>query len=685
MLAEFALFATNCLVFVFAFRGLSAADAGLPPRVRLALGAGVVLAMAAFSLWAVCSAAMLLLVFVAVAIGSIGFQGTALGDLGDAMGRYRFPLFILSTATLAALVFVFVPITTFLTSPGEIDLHLGFLLSTNVRHAMIVVYVAAAAYALAMSPRLRTVLALLAVGSLALGLLYSYVLPFGYPMMTGLTFEQMPVTALARMLRVLADAAVVVGVAFALRWSLLRFGARPFVVGVGLAIVSLSFAAGIVVRREQVGGAGGPETDAYQPAQPLRFSRTQPNVLIVFLDRFMGSYVESIVQSDPGVADRLSGFTWYPRTVAAGENSIAGVHPMLGGYDYTPVEMNARKRPLRDLSVEAFSILPYNFAKHGWDVNLVDPRGLGFTMAGDCSFLDIERVTCTHIAPSVARRRAEQMGFPLGDLSRSNYADLLVLLGTMRAAPYSLKEVLRARGPWKPFLDHSSGTTFQVWAELDAFPELTSADASEPTLNFVSSILAHEPYYMGEDCLPRRERFSLPDAEIIARGHRSLFSLQHAIAARCTLLEVADYLDHLKRLGVYDNTQIVIVSDHGIVGPVEDRSSRAVAGGTVANAFVRFRSVLLVKPIGAGGPLQVSEKFLPNAEVPRIVCEQIGGCVNPYLDNRPIAAFGRDDPFFVSMVPWQFSLQEPDQFVIHTQLALTGKDPFARSGWAIVK
>ena len=164
-----------------------------------------------------------------------------------------------------------------------------------------------------------------------------------------------------------------------------------------------------------------------------------------------------------------------------------------------------------------------------------------------------------------------------------------------------------------------------------------------------------------------------------------MFSLQHAIAARCTLLKVADYLDHLQRLGVYDNTQIVIVSDHGIVGPVEDRSSRAVAGGTVANAFVRSRSVLLVKPIGAGGPLQVSEKFIPNAEVPRIVCERIGGCVNPYLDNRPIATFGRDDPFFVSMVPWQFSLQKPDQFVIHTQLVLTGKDPFARSGWAIVK
>ena len=85
--------------------------------------------------------------------------------------------------------------------------------------------------------------------------------------------------------------------------------------------------------------------DAYS-AWPLRFSPAHPNVLIIFLDRFMGSYVESILETDPELVDRLSGFTWYPRTVAAGQNSIAGVHPMLGGYDYTPVEMYARGRPL---------------------------------------------------------------------------------------------------------------------------------------------------------------------------------------------------------------------------------------------------------------------------------------------------------------------------------------------------
>ena len=105
----------------------------------------------------------------------------------------------------------------------------------------------------------------------------------------------------------------------------------------------------------------------------------------------------------------------------------------------------------------------------------------------------------------------------------------------------------------------------------------------------------------------------------------------------------------------------------------------------MANAYVRTRSVLLVKEIAASGPIRISEAFMPNAEVPRILCEEIGGCVNPYLSDRPIAALGRDDPFFVSIVPWQFSLQRPDAFVIQAQLVLSGKDPFASAGWAIAE
>jgi len=673
------------VVLAIIFGTVSSARLRLPDAARLMVGVLGIYGALLVSLWFNFGPWALLGVAVAASIASVAIQSEGLTRLTEAMGRLRLPLYLLSVAAMAALLLVFVPITTFLTSPGELDIHLSYLISGNARDAVLVVYVAAILYMFAFTSRMRTMLTLLAASALALAFVYSLVLPFGYPAMSGLAFEQISLSGSVMAVRALVDVALVPLVALALCALLLRFGARSLIVAIVLVNVSLIAATVLRTSQEQADGAGGPQAEAQLPQQPLRFSRTQPNVLLIFLDRFMGSYVESIVQSDPDLLDRLSGFTWYPRTLSAGQNSIAGVHPMLGGYDYTPVEMNARGRPLRELSVEAFSILPRNFASSGYRVNLVSPRGLGFTMAGDCSALQIKGVTCTHFPLGQVRRRAEQMGFSLDGLAKAGYADLLSLLGSMRSAPYLVKQIVYLKGPWRPFLDKSAATTFREWAQLQALPEVSATDAAESNFNFISSLLPHEPSFMGEDCQPLHERFQASAVEVARRGHVSLFSLHHSIGARCALLSVVDYLDFLKRAGVYDNTKIVIVSDHGIVGPVEDQSTRAVAGGTTSSRYVSTRSVLLVKERDARGPLRTLDDFLPNAEVPRILCQEIGGCANPYLNDRPIVTDGRDDPFYVSIVPWQFSAQKTESFVIQEQRALKGKDPYDIEGWVTLE
>ena len=649
-------------------------------RAAWGVACGVLLLVAAVAgaLWLLPTQSTLPAFVGGAALGTVALPGEGLRSLTLRLASSRLALYLLAVATLASLVYLFIPITTFLTSPGELGIHLDYLVANNARDAVTVFYVAALFYLLAPNSRIRTALTLLALGALSLALLYSYVLPFGYPMMTGLVFEQIGIGASARLVRFSADALVIVLVALGLRAALLRFGGRPLVIALLLLDLALCGVTGINIHRERFGGSGGTEV-AKAPDRPLRFSRTQPNVLFIFLDRFMGSYVEDILRTDPDLALRLRGFTWYPRTVSAGENSIAGVHGMLGGYDYTPDAINARKAHLRDVSVEAFSILPYNFSKKGWHVNVVSPRGLGFTMAGDCSYLEIPGVTCTHIPKSLSKAAAEQLGFPLMDLAKSNYSDLLEMLGAMRAAPYVAKDVLLARGPWQGFLDHSAGTTFREWAELRGWPALSDTDADGSNMNFVSNILPHEPYYLGTDCMPRRERAVASEEALAAFGND--FAWVHSVTARCTLLAVADYLDFLKAQGVYDNTRILIVSDHGIVGPVADNSSRARAGGTQSPEFVRTRSLLLVKPRQATGPLVISEEFLPNAEAPRIACEELGGCTNPYLGGKAIATLGRDDPFRVTIVPWQFNLQNIDSFVIREQYELSGRDPFDARGW----
>jgi hypothetical protein len=600
----------------------------------------------------------------------------------EALGKRRLFLYLLSVATVSSLIFLHLPIGTFLTSPGEIGIHLDYLTTNNVRSGAAVFFVAALLYTFMIAPRAKAALTLTSLICAFLVLIYSFVLPFGYPMMSGVMFEQIPIPFLELCARTGADALLAVLVSILIVKLLLRYGSGAFSAGLVIVNLSLLATSGLSVSRDTDETEEPSEPGSGSLAeQPLAFAQAEPNVLIIFLDRFMGGYVEEILKRHPDLETRLSGFTWYPNTVAAGQNSIAGVHPIFGGYDYTPREMNARGKRLKDLSVEAYRLLPENFSKKGYQVNFVNPRGLGFTMAGDCRFLDMEGVNCTHIPAKVTQRVAKRFGMSMSTLAESNYADLLVLLGTMRATPYIVKGAVHEKGPWKPFMDHSAGTTLREWAELKALPEMSRTDARKPTLNIVWSILPHEPYFMGEDCMPRKTSLELTDEEVARRGDSSLFGFQHSVAARCSLLLVADYMDHLRAKGVYENTKIVVVSDHGIVGNAEDHSTRAVQGGTTENIFVVSRSVLLVKDEGASGKLKVSEEFMPNADVPRIVCQQIGGCVNPHLGNKSVDRHGREDPFHVTFVPWQFNKQNPNGFVITGELVLKSGNPYDAKNW----
>lgn len=650
--------------------------------VRATLIGLLILGDAIALLWLDCSARGLFFLVATVCASTIALREGPTKVLGHVLGTWRFAIYIASVFTISTLVYIHLPITTFLTSPGDIGIHVGALLATNLKNVITATYVAALLYALAPSPRMKTVLATLSVIILPLTLICAFAYPFGYPTMNGFMFEQFPIATSTLAIRIFVDVVTVAAVIAIALVAMIKLGAKRIFVGIAVVNVSLTVATVFRVVQDTTASAAHPgESASSSFERPIQFAKGKDNVLILFLDRFMGGFVEPILEQEPQLAAELDGFTWYPRTVAAGENSIAGLHPLLGGYDYTPREMNKRGQLLRDSSVESFAILPYNFTRKGYAANLVNPHGLGFTVTGDCSFLHIDGLHCTHIPPAVSKKAAEQYGMPSGELAKAGYADLLSLLGAMRATPYGLREVIHRRGPWTPFLENSAGVTFKQWAELKSLPALSRTDSDRSNINIVFNFLPHEPYFMGEDCLPKRSMLSVPSEELKRRGYANIFAFQHFVAARCTLLLVADYFRWMKEAGVYDSTKIVVVSDHGIVGPIEDHSSRALAGGTKDAAYVRSRSMLMVKDRQAHGTLRVSEAFMPNAEVPRIVCEEIGGCVNPYLDHRTIEAHGRDKPFYVSFVPWQFNLQELQSFKILSEMAVVDRDPYDRNGW----
>jgi len=94
-----------------------------------------------------------------------------------------------------------------------------------------------------------------------------------------------------------------------------------------------------------------------------------------------------------------------------------------------------------------------------------------------------------------------------------------------------------------------------------------------------------------------------------------------------TLRQLGNWLEDLQNEGVYDNTRIIIVSDHG--HPVQTPVFQDFANNALRYAL--FNPLLMVKDFDASGPLVEDDSFMTNADAAIFALEGLGiPMVNPF-------------------------------------------------------
>jgi hypothetical protein len=120
---------------------------------------------------------------------------------------------------------------------------------------------------------------------------------------------------------------------------------------------------------------------------------------------------------------------------------------------------------------------------------------------------------------------------------------------------------------------------------------------------------------------------------------------------------LADFFDHLRTEGVYDNTRIILVSDHG---PGYNYVSKHYPG--VPN-IDNFNPILMVKDFSAHGSLKTDDTFMTNADTPFLALTGlVDTIVNPNTGTELSAdsiAAAKSGSLFVS-VSSGFSLPSPN-------------------------
>ncbi len=385
----------------------------------------------------------------------------------------------------------------------------------------------------------------------------------------------------------------------------------------------------------------------------LPLSKDKQNVIVFMLDRGMSPYVPYIFNEKPELEAQFDGFTYYPDTVSFGPFTNFGVPAIFGGYEYTPEEMNKRDTELLgDKQNECIKVMPYLFRSEGYDVTVCDPSYAGYQLISDISIFDDEEGIDAYI--TIGKYNDRGNAAAADDLRRRNFffyglmkASPLLIQGTIYnngiynqadvgavlsddsivQAVYSTSE---ASGISKLFMDN-----YSVLCNLSSLTEISEDDRGSFIL--IANETTHEPALLEE---PQYVPSSYVDNTIYDSQHTDRFTvdgrtmkvdteeqmvLYHANVA--AFLKLGEWFDYLREIGVYDNTRIILVSDHGReLGQFEDMDFSDE--GLVDVEF--FNSLLMVKDFNATG-FTVSDEFMTNADTPTIATAGIvDDPVNPF-------------------------------------------------------
>jgi len=366
-----------------------------------------------------------------------------------------------------------------------------------------------------------------------------------------------------------------------------------------------------------------------------KFSKTGKNLLVIVSDRAMSLFIPVILNEKPELKNIFTGFTYYPNTLSSGRYTIYGMPSIFGGYYYTPVEMNKRtNETLVNKYIEAQQVLPRIMSKTGFNVYLSSNQN---TINNTIHAIREEYYKDDDNIKVIKYKNYYDYFIANNpDLILKNYKDILfnnfIRYSFFECSPVIFHKVLYNEGDYLSLSTSSKKIntyqkdTISNYAELYYLPESTNIIDTNinQAVMIVSNLCIYDSIFSMPDYYP--SNYPL----INDKNQYSMDSAYHTNIA--SILLISKYIDFLKENNVYDNTRIIIVSDHGRLYR-EPLQSNILFNDSFSLADVNC--LLMVKDFNSGGQLNIDNTFMTNADVPSIATQGlVQNPVNPFTGNE---------------------------------------------------
>ena len=362
----------------------------------------------------------------------------------------------------------------------------------------------------------------------------------------------------------------------------------------------------------------------------IQLTSNGKNVIVIMLDRGISGFVPYVFYEFPEIQAQFDGFVYYPNTISFGQNTLKTSSALFGGYEYTPEKIDARAdETLAEKHDESLKVMPALFSEQGYCITLMDLPFAGWSWNHDySSFEDIDNCFAYH--PKDYFSSGTEANVNIENRRNRN----MFMYSIFRCSPLFVQNIIYDGGDYLSVASdaYNKFDILENYRVLENMSEMTVVDDNYPgavllmdneTTHDVTNISNYDPYspYEFED-----------DGYYISDGTTVLYLWDPLQAAsyECTvaaLRELGNYMQYLQSIGVYDNTRIIIVSDHG--------NGMYLFDDLVTDDFNAewYNCMLLVKDFDSTG-YTTDYTFMTNADVPVIAMEGlVDNPVNPYTNN----------------------------------------------------
>ena len=534
----------------------------------------------------------------------------------DLLSLYRW-----AAAFLVLFITVISPVLVYLSSPAETGISLGYLLLSNIPVAAVLLLIAFAVWKLV---RNRQSLVLVSVAAVLVLVLYQYILPnnFGELDKTILgkadQLRKIPVFFYCLDVLIICASGIAAGVLVRKYPAQCRSCIAVILVCLcgfaGAKSIKYAFA-------EKPSAAVAGASAELPPGNDLinGYSKRGKNVVLVVADMFSGGYMERILDECPEYRDKLSGFTWYPNMLAAATETATSMPSIFAGEEYLPLAMNTMSGTGDEKVNRAASTLFRQAEERGYKVSVVN--GSSSYLAG----ATLDSTAHSELEP-YEQYWEKVRGIESDSARKVNQPHLFAMLTLFQGAPYFLKPVIYNDGGWLIFSKvalfwYVRTHVFSEYSFLDLLPEISNTKAEGNTFKYFHSCFTHIPYGVGEDGNLVDFNSQYPDQE-----HKSyIFGESAYYSAKKFIALMVAYTDWLKANGLYDNTTVIIISDHGNdYSENNPLTPEGIESVLPRDTFNRLNSLFMVKPAGASGAVRVDNTFASNGDIHAAIQKALG-------------------------------------------------------------